>query len=462
MRRTPQARRLHAAAVLVLAAALAPAAARANGFALDLQGTFANGTAGAGAAAARDPAAQFANPAVLTALDGTHVVGGGMLVVPSARFRDGGSTILQGASPLPGADGDGASAAGVPWLFASHRLGPSLVAGFGVASTFGLATRYDGDFVGRYQGTESRIEALAFGPALAWRLPDDRWAVGASVAARYDRVVLAQALDLGSACVGALAGTLGAGAAGACQTRYGLVPGQTDGAGRFSGHGWAYSFTLGATFEPVAGTTLGLAWRHEATATVKGDETFALPAGAAAFLADTGQAGALTGSRARLDLDLPDFVTLSAAQRLGKRVTLLGAVQYSLWSRFDTVTLRPDDPATGLEVASRQGYRNAVRVALGAAWSVRPRFDLFGGVAYEQSPITDAHRQATLPERDSILVGLGGEVALSDAFALSLGAQRVEAVGTSKIDQAGGGGDRLVGTARVRATLALLQVAWRR
>ncbi|HET9554828.1 MAG TPA: outer membrane protein transport protein [Anaeromyxobacteraceae bacterium] len=459
MRRTPQARRLHAAAALALV--LAPAAARANGFALDLQGTFANGTAGAGAAAARDPAAQFANPAVLAALDETHVVAGGMLVVPSARFTDGGSTILAGAAPLPGSGGDGASAAGVPWIFASHRLRPSLVAGFGVASTFGLATRYAGDFVGRYQGTESRIEALAFGPALAWS-PVERWAVGASVAARYDRVLLKQALDLGSACVAALSGTLGAGAPGACQAQYGLVPGQTDGSGRFKGTGWGWTANVGVTFEPVPGTTLGLAWRHEAKATVKGDETFALPAGAAAFFTDVGQAGALGGSRARLDLDLPDFVTLSAAQKLGKSVTLHGALQYSLWSRFDTVTLRPDDPATGLEVRSRQGYRNAVRLAVGAAWSVRKRFDLYGGVAYEQSPITDAHRQATLPERDSILVGLGGEVALTDSFTLSLGAQHVEAVGASKIDQTGEGGDRLVGTAKVRATLALLQVGWRR
>src|SRR5512144_370822 len=92
---------------LAAALLLVPAAARANGFALDIQGVYANGTAGAAAGDPRDPSVQFVNPAALAALDGTRVTAGGMLVFPSAPFTDAGSTLAIGA-PVPGQNGDGA------------------------------------------------------------------------------------------------------------------------------------------------------------------------------------------------------------------------------------------------------------------------------------------------------------------------------------------------------------------
>jgi long-chain fatty acid transport protein len=454
--------RLAPSAALAVLLLLLPAAARSNGFALDIQGTFANGTAGAGAGASRDPAALFVNPAALAWQEGTSVTAGGMLVVPSAPFTDGGSTLPDGMTAIPGQGGDGASNGLVPWVFASHRLSPAFTVGFGLTTPFGLATDFgrDANFVGRYQGIESTIESLSFGPALAWR--GATWlAVGAQVAARRDHVVQSLAMDFGSACVGALAEQGDPDPAGTCAAGFGLVPGTTDGHGRFAGDGWSWTATLGVAVQPASGTTLGLAWRHEAQGEVRGDETFDLPPGAADFLAAAGMPGAYTGSGARMKLDLPDFVTLHGEQRLGP-VTLLAAVQWSRWSAFDAVTLQADSEATGLTVSSVQGYRDAWRFALGAAWEVRPGIDLYAGVALEQTPVQDAYRQATLPEKDSILAALGGEVGLGAGFSLAAGWQHVEATGTAAIDQVGGAGDHLVGTARTRADLALAQVTWRR
>ena len=66
--------------LLLTAALLAPAAARADGFALDIQGLYSNGTASAAAASTRDPAGMFANPAVLASLEGTQLVAGGQII----------------------------------------------------------------------------------------------------------------------------------------------------------------------------------------------------------------------------------------------------------------------------------------------------------------------------------------------------------------------------------------------
>lgn len=442
-----------------------PAAARANGFALDIQGVYANGTAGAGAGDPRDPSVQFVNPAALAALDGTGVTVGGMLVYPTAPFTDAGSTLAIG-SPVPGQNGDGAKNGQVPWVFVSQRVSPSVVVGLGLTTPFGLATDFGRDpaFVGRYQGIESRIESLEFGPSVGWHI-GGRMAVGAAIAARRDHVVQSLSLDMGSACVGALAAGGAPDPAGACAAGFGLAPGQTDGYGRYVGDGWSWTTTVGATLEPVRGTTIGLAWRHEVRATARGHETFELPPGGAEFLAAAQLAdptvSSLTGSGAGMQLKLPDFVTVHAAHALGP-VRIVGAFQWTGWNVFDEVALVADSEATGQSAISPQRYRNAMRFALGADWKVRKGVDVYGGVAYEQTPIQGAYRQATLPETDSILLGLGGEVALGAGFSIAAAWQHVAPTGTSKIDWTAEDGNRVVGTARTGADLLLAQLTFRR
>src|SRR5512146_1866231 len=130
---------------LAAALLLPPAAARANGFALDIQGVYANGTAGAAAGDPRDPAVQFVNPAALAALGGTRVTAGGMLVYPRAPYTDGGSTLARGSSPIVGENGDGATNGQVPWAFLSQWVSPSVTVGFGLTTPFGLASDYGRD-----------------------------------------------------------------------------------------------------------------------------------------------------------------------------------------------------------------------------------------------------------------------------------------------------------------------------
>jgi long-chain fatty acid transport protein len=435
---------------LALAALALPGAAQANGFALDIQGLFSNGTATAGAASAHDPAGQFANPAVLASLAGTQVVAGGMVIAPRAPYTDGGSTLLTGTGAdlgTPGANGDGGKTGASPWLFASQRLSPDLALGFSFYAPFGTRTDYGkgSNFYGRYQGVESTIESIAFGPALAWRATD-RVALGVSAAARRDRAIIGQAFDLGSMC----AGTPG------CT---GFAPGTSDGYGRFEANGWGWTATAGLTVDPLPGTQLGAAYRHESTSKVKGHMSF--DALSRAFF--TGAGATIDGDPgATLKLPLPDFLTVSASQRLGDSLQLLAAFQYTFWSRFDELSLEPTDPANGIgPLASKQGFRNAFRLSGAAVYTVRRGLDLFGGVAFEQSPITTRYRQVTLPERDSLLAGAGLEAAVWRGLSAGACYQRVQMLGTSRIDQTDAFGSRVHGSVKGSANVGVLQLAWR-
>ncbi len=458
MRPIPQRLAVSVCAALLLL----PAAGRGNGFALDIQGVYANGTAGAAAGDPRDPAVQFVNPAALAALDGTRATAGGMLVYPRAPYTDSGSTLAAG-TPIVGRNGDGATTGKVPWVFASRRVTPDLTVGFALTTPFGLASDYGRDpaFVGRYQGIESRIESVELGPAVGWHV-GGRMAVGAALAARRDHVVQSVALDMNAVCAGVLADPPTPATSSTCATTYGLLPGEADGYARFVGDGWSWTTTIGATLEPVEGTTVGLAWRHEVRGSVRGHETFELPQVGTGFFTAVGAPDALTGSGAGMELRLPDFVTLHATHRAGP-VTVLAALQWTRWKDFDSIALVADTPATGFSVTSEQRYQNAFRLALGAAWPVRPgRLDVYGGIAYEQTPVQDGYRQATLPEVDSIIAGLGGEVAIAAGFSFAAGWQHVEGTRTARIHPPSPAGDQLVGTARMRADLLLAQLAWRR
>jgi len=428
----------------LLAALLAPGAAWANGFALDIQGLFSNGTATAGAASTRDPAGQFANPAILAALDGVQVVVGGQYISARSPFTDSGSTLAVGA-PIPGANGDGARSGGAPWVFASYRVAPSLAVGFSFYAPFGTATKYDRSFYGRYQGVESTIESIAFGPAVAWK-PIDRVALGASVAARRDHGIIGQSLDLASLC---LAGGGGA----ACPP-----PGQLDGYGRFNATGWGWTATGGVTVEPVAGTLVGVGYRHESTSKAKGHLSF--DATAQGFLAAAGVT--ISGDPgASLELPLPDFMTVSLEQRLTDSFQLLAAFQYTFWSRFDTLELRLDDPANGYPIPpSKQGFRNAFRVSGAGVYTARPGLDLFAGVAFEQSPITTTYRQVTLPERDTLLAGVGVDAKVYGGLSVGACYQRVQPLGKAQVDLTDGTGV-VKGSVRSSANVGVLQVAWR-
>jgi long-chain fatty acid transport protein len=454
---------------LFLAALLAPAAAHANGFALDIQGNFSNGTASAGAASAHDPAGQLANPAILAHLEGLQLVAGGQYIAPTSPYTDGGSSVVGGAFQTPGANVDGSKGGAIPWLFASYRVRPDLAVGFSFYAPFGTKTDFGGrssSFYGRYQGVESTIESIAFGPAVAWK-PVEWVSIGVSAAARRDHAIIGQSIDVGSGCVqlalaSAPPGTLSpADAAAACAAAGQPAPGTYDGYARYTATGWAWTGTAGVTVDPVPGTRIGAAYRHEAQSKVKGDQSF--DDRAAAYLVAAQMAGALNGNpSASLKLPLPDFATLSLEQRLGDSFQLLAALQYTLWSRFDVLTLTPDDPNNGLRIETKQGFRNAFRVSGAGVYTVKPGLDVFAGVAFEQSPITTKYRQVTLPERDSLIAGAGVEAKLYGGLSAGACYQRVQMLGTSKIDQVDPVTQtRVVGTVKGSANVGVVQLTWR-
>src|SRR3954464_4218910 len=136
MRRSPMSirRRVRAAAVAA-ALALAPASARAAGFAIFEQGARGMGFAGAFTAQANDPSAIFHNAAGIAFLKGKQVYLGGTLIHPPSTFT--------GDDPFPGSAVIQTADVGLlvpPAAYYTQPFSERIVLGIGLHTPFGLTT----------------------------------------------------------------------------------------------------------------------------------------------------------------------------------------------------------------------------------------------------------------------------------------------------------------------------------
>jgi long-chain fatty acid transport protein len=215
---------------LVLILCLSATKGLSAGFSLNEHSAAELGTSYAGAAAAAEDASTIAdNPAGLVRLDRPQFVVSGTLVVPSLAFTNLGSTLVTGA-PTSGANANGASTVLLPNLFASMPLTNDLAIGLGIFPSFGLATDYPADWVGRYHAQATHLTSLDFAPTIAYRVAPG-FSIGLSPVARYTDIKYSNAIDFG---------TIGAGAG-----LPGSVPGADDGSATVKTSAWSFGLNGG-------------------------------------------------------------------------------------------------------------------------------------------------------------------------------------------------------------------------
>ena len=59
--------------------------------------------------------------------------------------------------------------------------------------------------------------------------------------------------------------------------------------------------------------------------------------------------------------------------------------------------------------------------SLGADYKLTDRVTVRGGVAYDQSPVSDKFRTARLPDEDRYWIAIGGTYAVTDAISIDAG-----------------------------------------
>ena len=355
--------------------------ALAGGVLLYEIGTAEVGLASAGyGARAQDASTAFTNPAGMTRLDGTQVLGGGQLIWLNNKFSIGGDT-----SPALGNDAGG-SALGwggfVPGggAFVSHSVSNDLKLGFSFAGNFGSKVGYDDDWVGRYRIQSATMLGMSLVPSIAYRVGGGL-SVGAGVNAMLG--IYNQQVAINN-----------------------VLPNQGDGQLKMSDTTWGWGGNVGLMYEVSPATRFGLTWNSQVNLDFAAPAEFSgLGPGLRTLLASRG----LLDSTIKVGVKVPQQVMASAFSQVDDRWAVMGNVGWQQWSRFGDVALGIEDTTNPRSLTASLPFKDTWHVAAGAQYRMSEPWLLNFGVAYDSAFQDGSNVSPLLPVNAAWRFGVGGE-----------------------------------------------------
>jgi long-chain fatty acid transport protein len=373
-------------AIAILATALAGGSVHAGGIMLYEFGTNDVGLAAAGyAARAQDASTVFTNPAGMSRLEKSQVMGGVQALYANLEFSPNSSTTVSGS--------DGGNAVGfLPGgsLFVVQKLNQDWSVGFGVLSYFGLSTKYDDNWVGRYYIQDGTLIGLTLTPAVSYRV--NNWlSVGAGLNIMYGYFDSQVAVNnIGEA--------------------------RPDGQLKYDDNRWGYGANLGILVEPMPGTRFGLTYLSEVKLDFSAVPQFS---GLGPVLEALLRSRGLTTNNLDLSMTVPQMVMFSAYHELNPQWAIMGNIGWQNWSRFGYVDVGINS-SNPTNLTTTSDYNDTWHVALGAQY--RPAretpWTFSCGIAYDSSAVDDDKRSVTVPMGEAWRFALGAQYAFNPNLTL--------------------------------------------
>ncbi len=359
-------------------------AASAGGFAIGEQSTVFMGTASAGNAAGGSIGSMYWNPAAAASLPGINTESSYTLILghsTSTVTNFDASALHQYSGPIPpGTPGNSSGNVGIDSVtgasYGTYQYSNDLWLGMSLSSPFGLATKPDNpNYLGSAVGVTTKLTTIDATPTIAYRI-----APGITIGAGV-QIMWAQG-----------------------KLQFNETPGSAPSIAQFGGTDWAFGGTAGITIEPARGTTIGVGYRSGMDLNLGG--SFHQPA--IPMLAANANYSA-TGS-----LKLPDLVTASFRQEISPVTRLLGTVEWTNWSRFQSLDLVADGLGARTVPAN---WSDDWFFSLGGEYDYSHALTLRTGVAYELSPEDGAaERFTTIPDNNRVWLNFGASYKWSESL----------------------------------------------
>jgi long-chain fatty acid transport protein len=322
----------------------------------------------------------------------------GSYIIPQSQIHPSVATAGNGANLLglgPGREmGTNALA---PAAYVAYGFNDRVSIGLGLNAPFGLNTKPGPEWAGLFYSRESDVFSLNFNPNVAVKITD--WlSVGVGAQVQYFKVKLESAFP----------------GSGSVPPFGPLAPDSL----LLKAQSWDLGFTAGLTITPTAWTTIGLGYRSGIDQSLKGAiyrPAFLVPPPPALAVVPQAFVGVTT------DLPLPDIAMASIRQRVTEAFTVMGTVEWSHWSRMGTLPLNLSPAGPFVPTTLPFEWRDGWLVSVGAEYQMSPKMALRGGVAWEQSPVTDAVRGTRLPDTDRFWLSAGVTYNWNERLALEVG-----------------------------------------
>ncbi|MDE2407524.1 MAG: porin [Xanthomonadaceae bacterium] len=390
--------------------------AAASGFQLREQSVKNLGKSSAGSMVGKDAAVVSLNPAAMVNLDKNTFQADLTVIDLNAKFTGGGSILGNAAAPLTGGNGgDPGKPTLVPNMaavFPMHGALEGLTLGASVGAPFGLATKYDSTWVGRYRALESDVKTVDLTLSAALKV-NDSFSVGAGVIWERGEATLSKGIDFGTAICAGSGNPLNC-----FNPAYPFKPQQLDGSLTVKGSDNSIGYVVGAQFAPTDKLAIGLSYRSEINHELKGTLDFVnVPAllGADPRFKD-GDGGAR--------LVTPSVTTVSIKYVVTDAFRLLADYQRTGWTSLKDVTIKRTN---GTVVGSEPfHWSNTNFYSVGGEYDLSPAITLRAGIGFDKTPTHDAYRTPRLPDNDRTLYSIGASWNVSDSLSLDAGYQRIE------------------------------------
>ena len=361
-----------------------PLATQAAGFALIEQSGSGMGNAFAGGSAiAEDASTVYFNPAGMTYIEGTQLVGALHLIKPSAEFNNNGS-IAGAGKPLGGTGDDAGDLAFIPNAYFKMDYSDTIKLGIGVNVPFGLKTEYENGWIGRFQALKSEVKTVNINPALAFKV-NDQLSLGFGVSAMWAQATLTRAVNFGA---------LG------------------EGSVKIKADDWGFGYNLGAIYQVTPDTRIGMAYRSKVDQHLEGDATFNRPVGIP-------NAGAAADGTINASVSLPENFSVSVFSKLNDTWDVMGDVTWTHWRRFKQLTIFRSSGA--LLSNTDENWDNSMRYSIGANYHYSDSIKLRAGLAYDQEAVNDDFRTARIPGNDRKWLALGANWKASPNSSVDVG-----------------------------------------
>jgi long-chain fatty acid transport protein len=351
---------------VLLSSIFVVSSAHAAGFALIEQSASGMGNAFAGgAAAAEDASTVYFNPAGMTYIQGTQVVGAIHLIKPRAEFTNNGSTPLGG-----GNGGDAGDIAYVPNFYFVTDMSPNVKFGIGINSPFGLKTQYDPTWIGRFQAIKSSVETFNINPSVAYKV-NDQLSVGMGISAMWIQAELSSKTATGEAVI--------------------------------KGDDIDLGYNFGAVFQATEDTRFGVAYRSKLNERLEGTATGVAPVSLPVVAKIT----------------LPDNFSASVFSKINDQFDLMADATWTHWSRFRELNIStPGGTAISL---NPENWHNTMRYSIGANYHVNDDLKIRAGLAYDEEAIDDQFRTARIPGNDRKWLSVGASYQLTPSGKVDVG-----------------------------------------
>ena len=399
-----------AALGLAIAGALAaPQQARASAFELKEDSAQAMGRAYAGSLAAGGDVSVVANgPASMSDLQGTYFEADITAINFGAQFSGTGHDVL--GNPISGNNGGNAGTTmPVPALFFETQVSDRWHVGAAFSVPFGFETDYNSDWVGRYNGIESKFESLDGTLSESFDVTDN-FSIGGSAIAQRTSATLTNAINFSS--VGLSLVGPGTKANMPVSSVYALIPPGNDGLAHIEGSDWAYGYQLGARWKIDSKDRFAFNYRSKISHRLQGNADFDVPQNVSTLITQLAPTLGLSASNlpfqntsATADFTTPAVTTASYWHQEDKFA--FGAdVSYTQWDVFKNLTVNYANSAQPVTTQVFD-WHNSWYTSFGGEYYLTDKFTLRGGIGLDTTPTAAATRDVRVPDETRKLLSFG-------------------------------------------------------